>query len=493
MTIPFSNLVNILPRTIGGGLSGQDFNALFLTENTDTPIDEVISLSSLSAVSDYYGVTSTEYKLAQKYFSADDNSTKKPSAVLFARFVNSEAGAFLRGAKLSKTISALQGITAGKLTLSIDGVKIEATDIDFSSDNSFSDIANTITGKLNAKGTCAYSSLHNSFVITSATSGATSSITYAEVLGGEDVGATLGLTEASGAVISQGSNIETLTARLTKILTINQNFVSILPVWAESETESEELADFVNGKGTRFIYAYTETSNAPTVGKSETCFAQLHNSNYGLACMFNSKDISAMMCGVVAGIDWSAYHGRKTLAYKQQAGLTASVTDEQIADNLIDNGYNFYGAYGNANNNLSLFQNGQISGSAKWIDTYCGQIYIADSLQNAWINIMASVNAIPYNADGYALLRAAAQDTILAAINNGVIVKGVALSNAQKATVANEAGLDISEELETNGYYLQILDPTAEVRANRGTPIANLWYTDGGSVQRINASSTTIL
>lgn len=157
------------------------------------------------------------------------------------------------------------------------------------------------------------------------------------------------------------------------------------------------------------------------------------------------------------------------------------------------NGYNFYGAYGNSANNLEMLQVGQISGDAKWIDTYCGQIYIADSLQNAWVNIMKSVNVIPYNADGYALLRASAQDTILSAINNGVIVAGVTLSNAQKATVYSEAGLDISDELQTNGYYLQIIDPSAEVRANRGTPVINLWYTDGGSVQKIRASSTTIL
>lgn len=493
MTIPFSDLVSVLPRTIGGGLSGQDFNGLFLTENANATMNDVLSLSSLTAVADYFGTSSEEYSLAQNYFSADDNSSKKPSALLFARYANSAVSAFVRGAKYAGTLEQLKAIKTGLLTITIDGEKIEATNIDLSSTESFSGVAGVITTALNSKGSCSFNSEFGAFVIRSATSGKDSTMSFAEAVGGEDLGAMLNLQSTSGAILSQGADTETLTARLYEVLKINQKFVTLMPVWNESDAEAKELAEFVNSKGTRFIYAYTEASNAPTIGETPTCFAQLHKSNYGLACMYNSKDVSAMMCGVVAAIDWSAYNGRKTLAYKKQAGLAVSVTDEQVATNLLNNGYNFYGAYGNASNDLDLFQNGQISGSAKWIDTYCGQIYIADSLQNAWINIMSSVNTIPYNADGYALLRAAAQDTINAAVNNGVIVKGVALSQAQKATVMSEAGLDISDELETNGYYLQILDPTAEVRANRGTPIINLWYTDGGSVQRINASSTTIL
>ena len=91
------------------------------------------------------------------------------------------------------------------------------------------------------------------------------------------------------------------------------------------------------------------------------------------------------------------------------------------------------------------------------------------------------------------MLKASAQDVIQNAINNGVIRQGVTLSTEQASIVMAEAGLDISEELETAGYYLQVLDPSAQVRAERGTPIINLWYTDGGSVQKINATSTTIL
>ena len=84
-------------------------------------------------------------------------------------------------------------------------------------------------------------------------------------------------------------------------------------------------------------------------------------------------------------------------------------------------------------------------------------------------------------------------DVINTALNAGFIRTGVSLSESQKATVQQEAGLDISSALEVQGWYLQILDPDTTVRAERGTPIVNFWYMDGGSIQKITGTSTVLL
>ena len=67
------------------------------------------------------------------------------------------------------------------------------------------------------------------------------------------------------------------------------------------------------------------------------------------------------------------------------------------------------------------------------------------------------------------------------------------MSASQKAQVNQAAGLDVSTIIEQQGYYLQILDPGAQVRGNRGTPVINFWYTDGGAVQKINVASIDIM
>ena len=99
----------------------------------------------------------------------------------------------------------------------------------------------------------------------------------------------------------------------------------------------------------------------------------------------------------------------------------------------------------------------------------------------------------PYNALGDTLLRSWCQDPIDEALNNGTIRTGVLLSNSQKATIAQQAGLDISSDLQSKGYYLQILPATAQVRGQRKSPPVKLWYMDGGSIQQITLASIAVL
>ena len=71
--------------------------------------------------------------------------------------------------------------------------------------------------------------------------------------------------------------------------------------------------------------------------------------------------------------------------------------------------------------------------------------------------------------------------------------QGVSLSEAQKAQLYQEAGEDISTELYTNGFVIRVTDPAPEVRATRGTPNISVWYTYGGSVNKIEFPLTAVV
>ena len=75
----------------------------------------------------------------------------------------------------------------------------------------------------------------------------------------------------------------------------------------------------------------------------------------------------------------------------------------------------------------------------------------------------------------------------------GAIRPGVPLSNLQAAEVNAAAGTQIDQILKNRGWYLQILDANAQVRAARSSPPITLWYMDGGSVQQINVASIEIV
>ena len=106
--------------------------------------------------------------------------------------------------------------------------------------------------------------------------------------------------------------------------------------------------------------------------------------------------------------------------------------------------------------------------------------------------LLKSVNSIPYNQQGYTLIRAALLDPILAAVNFGAIRAGVTLSQAQIAEVNNQAGVTIDTILSTRGWYLQVLDASPQVRQARGSPPCTLWYMDGQSIQKISLNTVLL-
>jgi hypothetical protein len=103
------------------------------------------------------------------------------------------------------------------------------------------------------------------------------------------------------------------------------------------------------------------------------------------------------------------------------------------------------------------------------------------------------MKSVPYNPQGYGLIRAAVQDPINAALNFGAIRAGVPLSAAQIAEVNAAAGVPIDGLLSTRGWYFQVLPATAQIRALRQSPPCTLWYMDGESVQQINLASIDVL
>ena len=83
------------------------------------------------------------------------------------------------------------------------------------------------------------------------------------------------------------------------------------------------------------------------------------------------------------------------------------------------------------------------------------------------MNMLISYKAIPYNAEGIAIHRAAAQDPINAMLNFGGIQRGVNLSKTQKSQINYEAGFDSARQIETVGYCLLINKASAQVRGQR--------------------------
>jgi hypothetical protein len=201
---------------------------------------------------------------------------------------------------------------------------------------------------------------------------------------------------------------------------------------------------------------------------------------------------AAFECGCIASIDFTQLDGRTTMAFRNQSGLTPTVTDELVAANLISNGYNFYGAYATANDGFQFFYDGSISGPFLWADSYINQIWLNNQFQLALMTLLTVRKSIPYNSVGATLIESSLSDAINAGLNFGAFRAGVPLSSLQAAEVNAAAGVKISDTLSQRGWYLQVLVASPSVRLARGSPPCNFWYMDGESVQKLNLTSVNV-
>lgn len=337
-----------------------------------------------------------------------------------------------------------------------------------------------------------YDSQSGAFTVTSGTTGASSTIGF----GSGTIAAGLKLTQATGAVDSQGSIAYVPATAMNAIAAQTQNWASFTTTFEPSTDDKVAFAAWTSVQNDRWLYVMWDTSSAPTITPDTTSAGHLiAAADYsGVACVYQPSDLyqGPFVMGAIASIDFTRTNGRTTLAFRSQAGLTAGVTSATIADALLTNGYNFYGAYATANDGFTFFYDGSVSGPFTWLDSYVNQIWLNNNLQLALMTLLTNVASIPYNPAGYALIDASCADPINAALNAGVIRAGVVLSAAQASEVNAAAGVDIASVLSTRGWYLQVSPATAEVRAARGSPPITLWYTDGGSIQQITLASIEI-
>ena len=487
-TIPISQIVQVNPGVLAAAGSAVELNGLILTHSTYAPIGQAVPFATADDVKAYFGSTSVEAEMATIYFNGFTNCTKKPGRLYFWQYADTAVPAWLRGGSLAgMTLDQLKALS-GSLTVIVDGTEESAASINLSAATSFSDAATIIATAMTVP--CTFDSLHQAFIIESSTDGAASTIAFAT----GTLAASLRLTEAAGAVISQGADVATPGPAMDAVIAATQNWGCFTTTTEPELDDKKAFSIWANGQGDRYAYVgFDSDPNAKVNGSTSTWGAYLKaNDIDGSIPVFGDHTHAAFVLGFAASLDFSRLNGRQTMAFRSQSGLAPSVNSASDAAALEANGYNFYGIYANATENFNFMYPGVISGQWQWADTYLNQIWLNANLQLALITLLTNVGSVPYNAQGYSLIDASCQDPINAAITYGAIRTGVALSQAQKAEIQFAIGADVSQAIEAKGFYLHIAPATAEIRAARASPSMTLYYTDGGSIHRLTLASIAI-
>ena len=530
MAIPASELVKITPRVLSGAAGALNFNGLFLTTSNQAQADTLLTFNSATEVANYFGYDSQHHKAATIYFNGYDNSLTKPSQCFFFKHPDEDCPAFVRGQPATDEAKLFQNLIKGTnatLYLDMGGLSLELNNFNLEKAKSLSDIAQILQDKINdtgetkgcaewQKATVAYSSLNKAFQINAGV--ASPEIAFNEVSG--SMADLLGLSEATNAIYSKAVKARTYRETLDKARNQTGNFVTLTTIEEVTNlSDAQSIAEWVNNcynNAEQFLYCFFTTDSSldstnaaiqsSMVGYGRVGSAQIANAQSGrdivdlflekryegVCGIYGGVEYAAFIMGITASLDWNQPNSVITYAFKSQAGLSANVHDISTARELESLKLNFIGDYACRNDNFVLSANGMVFGSFNWIDSYINSCWLLNSLQTAILQGFKNSPKVPYNSTGFTVMQAWCTGTILKAKNNGVISTGVQLDDAQKITLERESNsTEICNNLTANGYHLQI-SATPDIRSNRASPTAQMWYTDSGAVHKFEMPVTTV-
>lgn len=503
-SIPASNIVEFLPQVISSLGTNLEMNGLILTENDTIPTSSIaLEFNSVNSVASYFGIDSDEYIAARIYFLGYTNKQATPRALFFGRQITENVPGWLRSGPLTVNLANIQSVTDGSLNLTIDGEAVELTGISFADVASLDLVASELQTLIDAESTgttVTYSSLFNAFIITSGTNGPDSSVVVNEAASGTDLAELLGFNDAAGQVVSPGSYALTIDENMQAIIDVTANWFSFTTINELSPADAMPLAAWASGHYGWLYIPYTTQEAAYTQTSSADLASQLTINEYTYtAAVYGTMEYAVFAMSCIASIAWQNVNGVITLAFKSSSLLAAYTIDESQYEVLRSKRYNLYGKFALRNYSFSFQYPGVLTYSTdfNFIDPYVNNVWLANRLQLIVMNGLQSQRRLPYNATGYNVIYNWLVQGAEESLNNGIIDTGVSLDAVQIAALMQDIRQSdqdiVTQKLYNDGYYIEIIDPGATVRANRETPEVHFYYTYAGSIHEVKGTVTAIL
>lgn len=457
MAISQTKYVNII-SAIGGTsqVSQRDLMGRVFTANPLIPAGSVVEFSggssvALTAVGNYFGIGSDEYKFASKYFSYISRKGTMAQKISFAPHATSATSARLYGAVKSAPLTSFTELTNADVTFKADNTTFALTALDFSSATSFTDVATIILAALDDVEADAvefeYDATLGRFLLYTTATGANHSVEYAT----GTLASLLGMNEGNnGAILSDSSAAETGLQALKNSAELSNNFYSFTFLTSVSGEETD-IAAWVESQNVRYMWSLgVTTANAGTMSS-----ALLDYDGIGLTLDINTEHAEFLPMAIAAAVNYDTANASVDFMYQQSSGITPSVSSDTDASAYDAIRVNYYGSTQQAGNLVSFYQNGVLTGDITSMGVYVNEAWLKDVITTNLLNLRLSLDSLPANETGLGYVKLAIQEIIEKALFNGVISVGKALDATQKAYISQLTGDATAwQEIQSVGYWL---------------------------------------
>lgn len=462
MTISFTRYVDINSAVSGTGAAAtREYIGRLMTSNLLLPSQSFIEFSGGDMAADvgaYFGTSSEEYARTLFYAGFVSKSVSSPKKISFARWVVSDTAPMIFGAKPA-SLTALQAITSGSFQLTLGGVQVTLSPLNFSAAVSFANVATILQAAINAQSGGMFTGAVVSFDSTrgafNLVGGVTGNANVVVTDGGQSTALALGWTV--GAILSNGSVAETPDGALANSASVSDNFGSFDFMPALTEAQVKTVAQWNATQGIKYINCQEVAANT-----AAEYSADLINIA-GVALTLNAvaseyPEMEPMI--LQAATDYTQRNAVQNYEY-QQFGITPSVTNDADADTYDALRVNYNGLTQKAGRQLSFYQRGVLTGGTDAptdMNVYANEIWLRDAAGVAMMNLLLALPEIPANSQGRGYILTALQGVVQQAIFNGTISIGKTLTPTQQLAVTTFTGDPTAwRQVQNSGYWLDVV------------------------------------
>ncbi|WP_407733285.1 DUF3383 domain-containing protein [Pseudomonas citronellolis] len=426
-TLAVSDVVNVQVVMSPKAAATRDFGALLILGSSsviDTN-ERIRKYSTLDAVAADFGTSAPEYLAANLFFS----QSPQPSILYIGRWAEVPTSARLNGGALSvaqQAMSNFTSITTGSMKITVDGTLKTLSALNFSGAANLNAVASIITTAL-AGATCVWNANYSRFEITSPTTGATSTLTYASSTGsGTDVSALLGLVTGVASAPVGGIVAESLLTCVTNLGAMSADWYGLLVAdTSPTDTDLLGVASFIEGASPSRIFGITTQAATALDPVSTTDLPyKLKAANYKRTfCQYSSSSpyAAASIFGRAFTVDFSGNNTTITLKFKTEPGVTAESLNETQAAALKAKNCNVFVNYNNA---TAIIQEG-VMANGYFFDEVHGLDWLQNEIQTAVYNLLyTSTTKIPQTDQGINRIVTTVNDRMEQAVVNGLCAPG---------------------------------------------------------------------